>query len=391
MVPLFTNSENITYCCAGYMSEFPEALKAVPSNNINAGTVEGCRNAICALGQKAPIFMPKDGLNSCSDADATGVYSKSRWMDNLPYQPIDNGEMTQLFNDCNTSVNFEQDNATGTSSNVRAIPKFFANILCFNIHPSLGGLWYGSVWSKAAPSCVINSALLKRGSGDISATFWLSGYDSGNNGGLLPSYWIPFYNLIADGALPILGYPVLYAGNGTFIDKSVQFSPGSGIEQACIGGTSGAQACLNYYFSNLGRAVDDVFSPDVWYKNVQNKSCFGGLNNLRMFDLDSVKMRTIVMKTGSIGDWSSFNLPPQTRKFPFVCGGSQQNFGLFVDKDGNPIVSYITGPLFNSDQGKKVGNELCQALSKMIPRLPSDPERFFAKTSPASCMVPAKL
>ncbi len=81
-----------------------------------------------------------------------------------------------------------------------------------------------------------------------------------------------------------------------------------------------------------------------------------------------------------VTNWSTYNLTSlqtqRNRKFPFVCGDASDNWGLFLGQSANftnssrVVVTYAVGALFESDWGLLVGDNVCSALSLLLPRLP---------------------
>jgi hypothetical protein len=401
--PYAMNSENVAYCVCSFHSEFPEAIKALPSSKSSRGGIIGCENWQCQLGFQTPIWLPTNGLNACSDSYATGQYALSRWGADFRNKPIDDQTLDALNAACNTVVNPDKLDVppTGSESNVRAIPKFFANILLFNNRYSNNGLWWGAGWTKSSPSHLINCCLLSLGrstgnpSLEHTSTSWTSGY---NFPTYVPSLWIVYHNLITNGSIATLGFPTLFSGEGTFVDVNTVYGP-SGNEGFCNSSADGTHTVLNYYFASLGlgRSITDVFSQDVWFKNAQGLKLACGsasnpfmyINDLNLIDLDNNTLTVVdlVGKRGTAGTFATpigVAFPPQTRKFPYFCGDDiSDSFGLFMQND-RAVVSSVVGSLFDSNQGREVGNSICKNLSRMVGRLGPNPLQATTYSNPGA-------
>ena len=393
--PYAMNSENVAYCVCSFHSEFPEAIKELPTNKSSRGGIIGCDNWQCQLGAQTPIWLPTNGLNACSDSYATGQYALSRWGADFQNKPIDAQTLDDLNAACNTVVNPDKLDVppTESESNVRAIPKFFANVLLFNNRYCDNGLWWGAGWTKSSPSHLINCCLLSLGRSTGSqpsahtSTSWMSGY---NFPTYVPSLWIVYHNLITNGSIATLGFPTLFSGEGTFVDVKTVYGP-SGNEGFCNDKVSGQHTVLNYYFASLRLPLFDVFSPDVWFKNAQlanlmctrdpsvssNTNPFTFINDLNLIDLDNNQLTVVdlVGKRGIAGAFAApidVTFPPQTRKFPYFCGDTSDSYGLFM-QSGRAVVSVVVGSLFDSTQGKAIGDSICKNLSRMVGRLGPNP------------------
>jgi hypothetical protein len=209
----------------------------------------------------------------------------------------------------------------------------------------------------------------------FTSTTAISGYN--HPGTTMPSTYIAYHNLITNGGIATLPYSCLFSGQGTFIDANAVYGD-FGVESY-----TEITACLNYWFYDLGRPLEQVFSPSIWTTTraaTSNSNDVGAY--LRQIDLDQNRAQSIDLNACAVvKPWASIVAPSPTRKYPYMCG---EDGRLLRDgNDGNVVVSYVIGPLFDSEQGQAVGDDIATALSLILPRLNPDPYQPLGPDWPA--------
>jgi len=186
-----------------------------------------------------------------------------------------------------------------------------------------------------------------------------------------------YRNLILKGGLAAIPHPTLFTGTGTFIDKTSVFG-GSVVEGS--GFISRDAPAYNYFFDNLAGTVDDIFG-NIWL-HLQPKARFFNVDKtvhghtvLQLLDMQRNQVKRIHLAKGKVvKDWRPASFSKRYQKFPFVCGDSKDNNWGLKSTNGKKkfdfTASFVYGGLFESKTGAKVGNDVCRALSKVIPRLP---------------------
>jgi hypothetical protein len=320
-----------------------------------------------------------------------------------PFQPVSTSEYEELNAKCNT-----QTGATGASG-ADFVPKIVANMLLFNMGASCNGLALGPLWMKDSPPRFINCAVLgdwtdpQHGQGDpqsIAANIpdvWMPGFNAGilqsltSATNLIWGYNYPtagmpgiigvYYNFITDGGLSAAGFPTLFMGPATFIDRQTVFG-GSPIEGS--GSSPVDRPIYNYFFSGLGGTVDDVFgdlfkrsvmktSPWLANMNVPAGSSFPVV--LQIIDVDAGKVKRYqLLGQGAteLGGWTSFDrvklMAQRSQKGAYMCAGSSGNWSLLMQQ-GKPVIDFMVGPIFESERGGQVDNDMCTGLSEVLPRM----------------------
>eukprot|EP00808_Paulinella_micropora_P014984 g853.t1 len=420
--PLMANSENVVYNMVGFYSEFPEGISGgplvydytnlgVPPGVVGVGKAQQFNNDSQAA--DAPGFLPAAGQNDCTDGSvAIGIYPTPGWAPSLAYQPLTPGEYTTINNQCNVQ-------SGEPTLGAKQIPKIIANLLTYNIGTVISGLFYGPGWSKDVPPFLINCAFLTDyhdattfgtvpvGNGlaqslQVASTNFIWGYNLPDTA--MPGTFGVYRNLITNGGLTAVPHPNIFIGHGTFMDSATVFGGGS-VEGSGV--VSQDAPTYNYFFSDLAGSVDEVFG-NLWYNVVAvtvTNSQYGPAS-LQLIDLDAgVKKQINLASASTIQNWTRFGLSKlknsTNRKYPYLCGGSSDAWGLFLDNTTlqQPVISYVLGGLFDSDVGRAVGNEICRVLSWLPPRLPpidstGKSQNFLIKQregQPPACGVPTVL
>merc|ERR1711957_386172 len=189
-----------------------------------------------------------------------------------------------------------------------------------------------------------------------------------------------YHNLILKGGLAAVPHPTLFMGSGTFIDKTSVFG-GSVLEGT---GQDKHDAPTYNYFFHLHESVDSIFGN--LFRRLEPRNHPGhdlhldrtdnGPTVLQLIDIKKQKVKRIhLMKNKVLQDWTGIHIRDRYLKFPFVCGGAKDSWGMrqsagtnWTEKD--LAISFVIGGLFESAEGRKIGDHICEALSLVVPRLP---------------------
>ncbi|NDD28777.1 MAG: hypothetical protein EB084_10980 [Proteobacteria bacterium] len=401
--PNLLHAENVGYCLPLYHSEFPEAISNGPQTlgirgcDVNA---QGC-NWSFQDNRAQSQFMPVNGQNACTDRYIS-TYSGTRWLEgNFKYQPLTKDERKGAFDGC-MLVSVEGQSAYGY------VPKIFSGVLTFNLGAS-SGLWGGVGWSKQGPPMFIECCFLEtsdRIAGKIPPTPlgwsmssapssstsnvkeypWGSAFfaDSNNwdDAHTLSNLYVVFHNFMTNGTLSLCSNVSVFTGAKTFIDTRTTtcLAPSEYTHSA---GATLAVAVFDFDFQDVFGSVWDrlgdrceadwafnqaqIFSyTDMTYWNVK----FGTISQQDVFACKWAKAAVVnkgKFKLPPRGDW-----PGKPIKYPFMCGGSQDQFGLLSARDpalngipwiGGKAINALTAQ-FATAAAQDVGNRICQALSQ---------------------------
>ena len=399
--PGLLQTENVCYCLPLYQSEFPEALKGGPQSVDGAKFSDGTPGCNWSFQDQQPQsqFLPANGQNACTDLYIT-TYSGTTWLENnFKFQPLTTDERKKASGDC-------MQYSIGGTSAYNYIPKIYSGLLTFNLGAT-NGLWGGVGWTKAAPPMFLDCCFLETSdritgkkpptpmgwseeSANVRATAmypWGSAAFIGSNNWddshTLANLYVVYHNFITNGTLSLSSNVTVYTGDKTFIDTRTTtcLHPGEYTHSA---GATLAVAVFDFDFQDVFGSVWDrlgdscgpgrsqynqaqVFSyTDMSYWNVK----FGSISAQDVSACNWAK--ATVVKKGHFklppgGDW-----PGQPVKYPFMCGGSQDEFGLLSARDSalknipwinGKTVNMLTAQ-FGTSQAQDVGNRICQALSQ---------------------------
>jgi hypothetical protein len=156
----------------------------------------------------------------------------------------------------------------------------------------------------------------------------------------MPGTFGVYRNLITNGGLAAVPHPTIFVGRGTFIGRTAVF--GGGVVEGS--GLSQHDApTYNYFFADLDGSVDAVFGS-LWLKlrgMAVNKSVNGpavltliDLRNNQTAGTVGMVKRINLAARATITNWTRFDLAAvqasPTRKFPYLCGGVADKWGLFL-------------------------------------------------------------
>ena len=417
--PLQLCAENVGYCLAGFWSEFPEELSDRMQNNDPENAPPSRPDTTfadypvgmainCGLelqdGEPATMWLPTDGQNSCTDT-IVSTYPPTRWLPPwnrgpsedafTAYVPMSAATLNTAVDGCETA---QADGVFATP-----LPKILAACLTFNLGAN-GALWGASGWMKGSPGMLLNCALLETsfrtaGRGDVAMTemhpdgsrpatqpsytstsFNISYQD---NNKLFAQWYVVVHNHLTNGAFPFQTNPTVLSGSRTYADAPFSY----------------AWASNEYSNDPTGVvvALPNVFVFDLDFETVLRDVVEGSKNAgvvvaspLQIFDAKTMKRYSVVKgqpkSRQELGVWqfpAGGAWPGSPVKFPFLCGGSQDDYGLLrtrsVDaREGERpewggIVANALLRSFTAPQAVVLGDLVCKNLArtwKNVPPLP---------------------
>jgi len=407
--PLQLCAENVGYCLAGFWSEFPEELSdRMQNNDPKDGTFAKYPPGMainCGLelqdGKPATMWLPTDGQNSCTDT-IVSTYPPTRWVGPwnrgpaedafTAYLPMTAETLTKAVDDCETA---QADGVFATP-----LPKILAACLTFNLGAN-GALWGGSGWMKGSPGMLLNCALLETsfrtaGQADApmtemhpdgsppatqpsytSTSFNIAYQDTIN---LFAQWYVVIHNHLTNGVFPFQTNPTVLSGGRTYADTkfSYAWSPNEYSHDP-----TGVVVALPNVF------VFDLDFPTVLQDVVEQSKNTSVVvaSPLQVFDATNMQSYSVVKgqpnSRKELGPWTfpvGGPWPGSPVKFPFLCGGSQDDYGLLRTRSADTregerpewggLVANALLRSFTAPQAVALGDLVCKNLARTWKNVP---------------------
>ena len=382
-------SDNVGYSILAMMNTYISFYACLP-NATRAEPCKGLSRQAYPTTEDAPLWLPKMGLNSCTDEMVVGTYlqpafaGSSRRAEGL-FQPWTVEEEIE-FNGgsikscCPDAVNCpgraQGITRAGMSACSRCVPCVFSSCLSFGCSPFVGQTG-SAMWSKAQSSWAINCCALTYGAakGNIpgtsnnvqSATSFV--FSVGDDVNKFEFAYMVMHNLITDGAVDLYPVSTIISGEQTLIADSSTWRAGEY--------TTNKNVSLPHVY--FGDGIDHTVVPNAMWANLK----FIPGTPIQMFNEDGKKKQLVQNVNGqynieSVGNWVADN----TVKGPYVMdmdgtGGkgrllrynsSFQNYDTmkkFVEAE--PIrtqipMEYAVG-MFHTDMQIEIGDKICAILA----------------------------
>eukprot|EP00854_Cymbomonas_tetramitiformis_P001064 gene1064-1612_t len=407
--PILLNSENVAYAMAGFASEFPEMINGA---HRDVGTTPSFLwNGACdthpetATGaDHCNFILPRDGWNACTDQFAEAEYLETTWSDGLGYQSMDPSvyDCSSVDDDpvCCGTVLASQVQSDRSGSGKRAVPKIYANVLVWRIGSMYNTFRFGALWTKNAPSWIINSAFLSSlddpcvdtdattcavaytvsdtitKQHQFLATQSIHGYDFP---GMIIGMLAVSYNLLLKGGYPIPLHTDFVGGNATLIDSSSWYTvDGEGLSKSDQ--ANGYVPAQGIFVSGKGGIANQIENLLENGRTALNKDYEAAadqydLNSaLQLVDLDAntfsrAHFNGTSMRFLKRNNATFYEAVSDTPKYIMLCGtdgllsASETTAHLVA---GEPAAHFVIGKLFASEVGTKIGDDICRSLA-MIP------------------------
>lgn len=407
VVPILLNAENVAYCIAGFHSEFPESIKGGPAT-FETTSKEPFYSASAGCGwgvqdeMPRPMFLPLNGQNACSD-NFISSYPPTKWpLDDFKFQPLSAQDQERAKNDC---MQWSDGGSPTLAFNL--VPKIFSGILTFNLGTS-NGLWGGAGWTKQHPPMLLNCCFLETSHRTMAAagdstmamdgpttsrasypawgsTFWADSTNTDNDT-TFPNLYVVKHNFLTNGSLSLSSNVSVFTGDKTWFDARTTVLSTRGAEYVQAAGATLAVAVFDFDFSKVFAGVFD--------HQGQMNPASSPWNRLQIFNYKDMSYWRCQIGTNSdetsfskaiLTQLGSFKAPPQQdgvwpgrpTKYPFMCGGSKDGFGLLRTSDAEaPLwsagvaINALTAH-FSTPRAQGVGDRVCRALSQTWSNLQS--------------------
>eukprot|EP00854_Cymbomonas_tetramitiformis_P000024 gene22-34_t len=407
--PLLLNSENVAYAMAGFASEFPEMINGA---HRDVGTTQSFLwKGACETHSESTtgtehcnFVLPRDGWNACTDQFAEAEYLETTWDERLGYQSMDPSvyDCSSADDDpvCCGTVLASQVQSDRAGSGKRAVPKIYANVLAWRIGAMYNTFRFGALWTKNAPSWIINSAFLSSLDDRCSeadaetcavtytvsdtvtkqhqflATQTIHGYDFP---GMIIGMLAVSYNLFLKGGYAIPLHTDFVGGDATLIDSSSWYTiDGEGLSTSDqANGYIPAQELFVSGKGGIARQIENLLENG---RTALNKDYEGVAEQ---YDLNSaLQLVDLASNTFSRAHFNGTDMrflkrnattfheaAADTPKYIMLCGTE----GLLRAPEttehlvaGEAAAHFIIGKLFANEASTEVGDDICRSLA-MIP------------------------